>query len=121
MPAAMPRRTTWSSLAITLVLATGCDREEKASTPPITVPTAPPAAPAPEAPAAPPEIILDVNHVAVGKQQVPTADPGLTARVASLLAVPGVEGSAVDVVAMRDVKPSRVQAVLAALRGAKAT
>src|SRR5271166_313197 len=114
---------TWLWLATTSVVAGGCGREEKSPPSSVAVlPAAPPSVPAAAAlPAAPPEIIVDSNHVAIGKEQVPTADRGLTDRVASLLAVPGIEGRAVDVVTMRNVKPSQVQSVLVALRGAKAT
>jgi hypothetical protein len=119
----MPRPTTWLCLAALPFIAGGCDRDEKSNSPPAApLPTAPPfPAAAPVAPVAPPEIIVDSNHVAVGKEQVPTADRGLTDRVASLLALPGIEGRAVDVVTMRNVRPSQVEAVLVALRGAKAS
>jgi hypothetical protein len=89
----MPRPTTWLWLAALPFIAGGCDRDEKSNSPPAApLPTAPPfPAAAPVAPVAPPEIIVDSNHVAVGKEQVPTADRGLTDRVASLLALPGIE------------------------------
>ncbi len=122
MAAPMRGRTTCSWLAAVSLIAVGCDRDEKSNSPPVAaLPAAPPSAPTSAPPPGPPEIILDSNHVAVGKQQVPTADRGLIDRVASLLAVPGIEGRAVDVVTMRNVQPSQVEAVLVALRGAKAT
>lgn len=112
--------TTWICFGAAVLLAVGCD-DKSTETPAAPVPAEapPPAAPAP--PPTAPDIIVDSNHVTVGKEQVATADPGLNDRVATLLAVPGIEASAVDVVMMRNVKPSQVEAVLLALRRAKAS
>jgi hypothetical protein len=86
------------------------------SAPPTAAPAAPPARPAP------PEIIIDRASAAIGADRVATGDTPFTDEVAAALASkPGVEGQSVDVVAMRNAKPSQVVAVAAAVRNAKAS
>jgi hypothetical protein len=120
----MHSRVMGFSLAAILALASGCDSEPK-SGPSAGPPTPAPAAtrePAPT-PAPPPtlEIIVDATSVAVGKEHVPTAPPGLADRVATLLGSAAIEGRAPDVVIMRNLRPSQVGGVLAALRRARET
>jgi hypothetical protein len=110
-------------LVASLALAGGCDNESKSSPSPQATPApAPTREPAPPpAPPPLPEFIVDSNNVAVGKEHVPTAPPGLTDRVATLLGSAAIDGRTPDVVIMRNLKPSQVAGVLAALRRASAT
>ncbi len=82
-------------------------------------PTAgPPPPPAPQAP----EIIVDRATVSVGGDRVATGEPGLADKVGVFVrGRPMIEGHTVDVVAMRNAKPSQVAAVLSALRAANAS
>ena len=89
--------------------------------PPSAAPTAPPAPAPPPEPVAP-EIIIDRSNVDVGLDRVATGEPALADSVGALLnGKPAIEGRAVDVVAMRNARPSQVGAVVAALRASKAT
>jgi hypothetical protein len=107
-----------------LLLATACDSEPNRaggsdSGPPL--PAATQQAAATPAPPRTPEIIVDAAYVAVGAERVPTAQQGLRDRVSTLVAgKPGIEGGAVEIVAMRNSKPSQVGAVVAALQRAHA-
>lgn len=90
----------------------------QSSTAPSTAPAAPAAPPEPVAP----EIIVDRSNVSIGSARIPTGEPALADSVGTLLnGKPAIEGRAVDVVAMRNARPSQVAAVVAALRTAKAT
>jgi hypothetical protein len=110
--------------AASAVLATACDNEPAKTGPPeASAPAAPvtTAAPPPEPPRQP-DIIVDAANVAVGGDRVPTSEPALADRVAVFVTGrPMVAGQTVDVVAMRNAKPSHVAAVVAALQRAKAT
>jgi hypothetical protein len=111
-----------AALAVVGCLAS-CDQGARAVTDsPAQAASLPPPAPtAPEVRDDAPEIIVDHATVAVGKDRVPVAEAGLGDRVAALVAGrPGVEGRAVDLIVMRNVKPSYVVAVLQALHRAKA-
>jgi hypothetical protein len=129
-----PTWPTWPpSLAVSAVSlpclalpCVSCDADDKgaggvpdaASLAPQTQPVAP--SPPPEARA--PDIIVDPAYVAVGGDKVPTVEAGLADRVGVFLSGrPMIEGQTVDVVAMRNAKPSQVAAVVSALRHAKAT
>jgi hypothetical protein len=58
----------------------------------------------------------------VGQNRVPATEPGLVDKLAVFVSGrPGIEGRPVDIVAMRNAKPSKVAAVVAALRQAKAS
>ena len=60
--------------------------------------------------------------MSIGRERVPTGEPGLaSALVALLSAQPAVAGQSVDIVAMRNAKPSQVEGVVAALEAAHAT
>jgi hypothetical protein len=121
-----------AALAVTAsaALATGCDKGSDGPAPAPLVPTgvsAPSPAQAP-APPALPEIIVDPANVTIGKDHVPAVPLGLTDRVATLLDPAWLGGSpehpdvrTMDVVVMRNVKPSQVDAVMLALRHAKAS
>ena len=77
------------------------------------------AAPA-EAPTAP-EIIIDSSNVSVGSDRVSASEQGLTDKVSVFVSGrPAIAGASIDIVAMRNAKPSGVAAVVAALRRAKA-
>jgi hypothetical protein len=79
------------------------------------------AAPAPPEVRAP-DIVVDPAYIAVGNDRVIGGDPGLADRVSVFLnGRPMIEGRTVDVVVMRNAKPSQVSAVLVALKRAKAT
>jgi hypothetical protein len=118
----MLRALLASALLVSVTaLWTACD--SKATTPEAPAPivasdaaaAAPPPPPAPTAP----EIIVDRSNIDIGKNRVATGEPGLTDKIAVFLrGSPGLAGAVVDVVAMRSVKPSQVQAVLTALRQA---
>jgi hypothetical protein len=110
-------------LVTALAISFGCDEGSKGNTlaePPPAPPL--PTAPASAEPARAPDIVVDVSNVAVGNDRVGTSEPGLAQKVAVFLnGRPLVEGHTVDVVAMRNTKPSYVAAVLTALRQAKAS
>jgi hypothetical protein len=104
-----------------------CDKSssegDNATAEPTAQTAAPPARPptaTPEAPRAP-EIIVDRSTVSVGTEHVATGEPTLAEKVEALVTgQPAVEGHTVELVAMRNAKPSQVVTVVGALRGAKA-
>jgi hypothetical protein len=105
-----------------------CDDEKSAAppasgTPPASASASASASPPPAPPEVrAPDIVVDPSYVAIGNDKVPTVEAGLADRVAVFLTGrPMIEGQTVDVVAMRNAKPSEVAAVIAALRKAKAT
>jgi hypothetical protein len=115
--------------AVLPVLASGCDQPSgaPAATAPATAPAASPATAAQAAPSNPPaeerapEIIVDPAHVSVGNDRVNGSDPALADRIFVFLSGrPMVEGRTVDLVAMRNAKPSQVAAAVTAIRRAKA-
>jgi hypothetical protein len=123
----MLARTTsvLAAYAVAFVLA-GCDDPPSgpgSSAPPAgSVAPAAPTAPAPEPEPRAPDIIVERSTVSVGGDHVPTGETALADKIAVFLkGRPMIEAHAVDVVAMRDAKPSQVAAVLAALRSANAT
>ncbi len=80
----------------------------------------PTAAPTPDV--RPPDIIIDSAYIAIGTDRVPTGELGLADKVSVFVTGrPMIEGRTVDVVAMRNAKPSQVAAVITALRRAKAS
>jgi hypothetical protein len=124
----MPVRTTPFIAALTawaVLLLAACDKEASDADhatweagPPRAAPTAPPPEPAPMAP----EIIVDRSTVSVGSDRVAADEPGLADKVAVFVrGRPTIEGHVVDVVAMRNAKPSQVAAVLAAVHSANAS
>jgi len=125
MIAVCRRAARWLPTLVLVGLA-GCD--EASSSAPAAPPSATAAPPAPSPTAAapepprPPDIIVDRSTVSVGRERLPAGDPGLAnALVALLSAQPTIGGQTVDVVAMRNAKPSQVEGVVAALAAAKAT
>jgi hypothetical protein len=122
---AMPPRTTPLLLAAALLLPTACDEQGKGA--PASPEAAPALAPAAPAPAPPPEvrapdIIVDPSHVSIGNERVATGEPGLADKIGVFLAGrPMIEGRTVELVAMRNAKPSQVLATVAAVRRARAT
>jgi hypothetical protein len=87
-----------------------------------SAPVATPAPPAAPEPPHAPDIIVDRDKVAIGADHLATGEPALGDKVGSLLAgAPAIEGHALDLVAMRNAKPSQVVAIVGALRAAKAT
>ncbi|HLK37635.1 MAG TPA: hypothetical protein VKU41_12835 [Polyangiaceae bacterium] len=101
----------------------GCDDTPKREPPErveaAALPTAPPS-PAPEARA--PDIVVETSKVTIGTDRIATGESGLADKVAVFVnGRPLIEGHTVDVVAMRNAKPSHVAAVVTALRGAKAS
>jgi hypothetical protein len=85
-------------------------------------PAAPPAAPAPPEPPHAPDIIIDRSTVAIGNEHVATGEPALAERIGALITgQPAIQGHTVDLVAMRNAKPSEVAAVVGAVRAAQAT
>jgi hypothetical protein len=131
LPPAAFARPVFAAVAVALVFAggaTACDspssEEATATQPPQTAPPPPPPAPTPSAPAEPrgPEIIVDRSNVSIDNERLATGEPALADKVGALLSgKPGVEGHSVDLVAMRNAKPSQVVALAAALRSAHAT
>jgi hypothetical protein len=107
-------------------LASACDKGSDALPPTPAIAPASATTPAPTPtppPKVAPEIIVDPNQVAVGKEHVPTAADGLADRVATLIdpaLIETPEERPVEVVVMRGVKPSQLAAVLVALRRARA-
>jgi hypothetical protein len=121
LAAVRPAFTTFALICVSL----GCDRDPSPSDARPSATTSAPAV-ATVAPAAPemrpPDIIVDHGYIAIGADRVPAAEHGLADKVAIFLTGrPMVEGRAVDVVAMRNARPSEVVAVIAALTRAKAT
>jgi hypothetical protein len=114
-----------AALAAALAGLSACDSPSADPERPAPAVSAPPPAPPPPpepAVARAPEIIVDRSSAAIGVDHVASGEPAFSDRVSALLAgKPGVEGQGVDVVAMRNAKPSQVAAVVAALRGAKAS
>jgi hypothetical protein len=119
----------WRSLAQRLVgsllvagLAVACDSPKSAaegstSSP---APVATSSALATVEPQAP-EIIVDHANVAVGKSRVSAVEPHLADRLAVFLrGAPMIEGRVVDVVILRNAKPSQAVGVIDALQQAKA-
>jgi hypothetical protein len=100
-----------------------CDSPRSDAAPMNAAPPPPPAAPAPafvEPPRAP-EIIVDAAKVSIGTDQVPVGELGLADKIGVFLSGrPGIAGQVVDVVAMRNAKPSPVVAAVRALRVAGA-
>ena len=124
----MPHRRTLAALAFTVSFVASCDQGPSRAEPdPAAAPAASSSSAAPPAPAAPdppraPDIIVDKANVSVGLDRVPADAPGLLDKIAVfLVGRPAVEGRAVDVVAMRNARPSAVAAAVAALRHAKAS
>jgi hypothetical protein len=69
-----------------------------------------------------PDIIVEPGYVSIGTDRVLGGDQGLADKVAIFLTGrPMIEGRTIDVVAMRNARPSQVAAVVLALRRAKAT
>lgn len=116
------RAAAAACFALAAALA-GCDSPSAPVPERNPVPAAPAStAAAPPTPPRPPEIILDHAGVAVGPDHVAAGDtPFADKVVAALAGKPGVEGQGVDVVAMRNAKPSQVVAVADAVHGAKAS
>ena len=78
--------------------------------------------PAPAPPPQAPEIIVDRANVSVGGDRVATGEPGLADKVGVFVrGRPMIDGHTVDVVAMRNARPSDVAAILSALRSANAS
>jgi len=101
--------------------ATSIAASEAAAAVASPVASAAPSAVAPEPPR-PPDIIVDRSSVSIGREKVPMGEPGLANALVTLLSgQPAVAGESVDVVVMRNAKPSQVQGVLLALQAAKAT
>jgi hypothetical protein len=125
---ALCRRVARCLPTLVLVALAGCD-EASSSAPAVQAPASAAAAPAPTPatppapePPRPPDIIVDRSTVSVGREKLPAGEPGFaSALVALLSSQPAIAGQTVDVVAMRNAKPSQVEGVIAALAGAKAT
>jgi hypothetical protein len=123
---ALMRPIATSALPVALVtLVVACDSEtahpeaHPAATPATFASTT--AAPAPPEVRAP-DIVVDPGYVAVGNDRVLGGDPGLADRISVFLnGRPMIEGRTVDVIGMRNAKPSQVTAVIVALKRAKAT
>ena len=112
-----------ATLAASFAGGSGCDDAPKHELPEpaeaAAMPTATPT-PAPEARA--PDIVVESSKVTIGTDRIATGDPGLADKVAVFVnGRPLIEGHSVDVVVMRNAKPSQVAAVVTALRGAKAS
>jgi hypothetical protein len=121
----MHSRATLLLLSAGLAFAAGCDKETvpadmtldsghaQASATPTVIAAEPPKAP---------EIIVDVANVSIGTDRVPVGEQGLADKIAVFLTGrPAIAGQVVDIVAMRNAKPSQVAAVVSALRHANAT
>jgi hypothetical protein len=68
-----------------------------------------------------PEIILDKTNLDIGRDRIGAAEPGLAGKALVFLrGAPKIQGSAVDVVALRAARPSSVAALLDALQQAGA-
>jgi hypothetical protein len=116
-----PRLLLLLPLAAAPIVA--CDKDATPQETPFaatTAPTATMAPPPPEPPKAP-EIIVDSTKISVGSDRVQAGEPGLADKVGVFLGGrPAIAGQAVDVVVMRNAKPSEVIAVVSALRRAGA-
>jgi hypothetical protein len=98
------------------------DESDHLATPAEAAPAAPPPVAASPAEVRAPEIIIDRSTVAVGSEKVATGEPSLGDKVAAALGgKAGIEGRVVDVVGMRNAKPSQIAAVVGALRIARAS
>jgi hypothetical protein len=120
----MPPHARWLRLVpIAAVSLAACDKEATPQDTPFaatTAPTATMAPPPPEPPKAP-EIIVDSTKISVGNDRVPAGEPGLADKVGVFLGGrPAIAGQVVDVVVMRNARPSEVTAVVSALRHAGA-
>ncbi len=94
--------------------ATNAATQARSSPPPAQLPAAP-------EPARAPDIVVDAANVSVGTERVHARELGLGDKVAVLLKDrPAVEGRTVDVVAMRNARPSAVVDVVGALQRAGA-
>jgi hypothetical protein len=119
----MLQRTTLLAVCAAALVLAACDKPSDAGGPtaeagPVATAAAVAPAPAPRAP----EIIVDHANVSVGSDRVSTGEPALAQMVGVFVkGRPMIEGQAVDLVAMRNAKPSHVVAVLAALRAANAS
>lgn len=109
-------------MALIAALVCACDSPKASPEGVSTAAVAPTqAAPAPPPEAQAPEIIVDHANVSVGKNRVPATEPNLADRVAVFLrGAPKIEGQTVDVVILRNAKPSQALGVLAALRQTQA-
>jgi len=108
------------------VFAGACDSQPSKVEPLLDTVQAPPPPPpvaAPPEPPSAPEIIVDSSSVAIGADRVPTTgEQGLADKIAVFVTGrPAIAGQAIDVVAMRNARPSYVAAVVSALRRAKAS
>jgi hypothetical protein len=122
------RKVVTSALSAVLsVLAAACDTAgDHAATRVIGTATTAAAAttsvaPPPAPDVRPPDIIVDPAYVSIGTDRVLTSEQGLADKVSVFVTGrPMIDGRTVDVVAMRNARPSQVAAVLLALRRAKA-
>jgi hypothetical protein len=131
-----PRRHR--SIPIAPCLAAGffacfaCDAHDATSATPEAAPPLPSAAAAPPAPPPPevraPDIIVDPSYVSIGNDKVPTlggTEGALADRIGVFVSghptVESISGRTIDVVAMRNARPSQVAATLSALRHAGAS
>jgi hypothetical protein len=107
--------------------STACDEQARPEAHPEAATTAASIATARAASATPvadraPDIVVDAASVAVGTDHVPATELGLEIKLAVFLTGrPAIEGHTVDVVAMRNARPSAVAAVVGALQQAKAS
>ncbi len=122
---ALPRTFLLRSSLVLAAFSTACDSEgSKLDAVVDAARVSPPAATAPPPPEPPtaPEIIIDNSNVSVGSDRVPAADPGLADKVSVFVTGrPAIAGASIDIVAMRNSRPSQVVAVVVALRRAKAS
>jgi hypothetical protein len=122
----MRKVVTSASCAVLSVLAVACDtagdHPETRATAATTTAAAQVTTVVPPAPdLRPPDIIVDPGYVSVGTDRVPTSEQGLADKVSVFVnGRPMIEGRTVDVVAMRNARPSQVAAVVLAVRRAKA-
>jgi hypothetical protein len=113
----------WAPLFFLAIAFFGCDREPGSPTAPevAATPVATTAAPLPEPPRAP-DILVDASRISVGNNQVAAVGPGLADKIGVFLTGrPLIEGQTVNLVAMRNAKPSTVTATVSALERARAT
>ncbi|HEY1691930.1 MAG TPA: hypothetical protein VGG39_07200 [Polyangiaceae bacterium] len=111
-----------TAAALVVVLLAACDSPRSAAPVEAAAPAPTPTiAPPPEPPHAP-DIVVDASSVTIGKEHVAVGELGLSDKIAVFLkGTPGVEATTVNVVAMRNAKPSPVAAVVSALKKAKAS
>jgi hypothetical protein len=115
--------TRWIGGAVFFLTALvfGCDSPRTAPESAATSAAAPAPAPAPPLEVQAPEIIVDHANVSVGKNRVSATEPNLADRVSVFLrGAQKIEGQTVDVVVLRNAKPSQAVGVLAALRQSRA-